>query len=164
MFTLEFSADAVDQVIKPEMNEIIHEERLMDIAPDIHFIGAFKNAYLLVESGENLLLIDQHAAHERIIFDRLLANYNARKPRSQGLLMPEIIKVTDEEYLLLKNNQTVLFDLGFCFTLEEHLLVSVSAVPSDLTDLSLDAMLDDIYTAFGERDAKPNRGCDYEIV
>ncbi|MEX1307430.1 MAG: DNA mismatch repair endonuclease MutL, partial [Eubacteriales bacterium] len=119
------------------------------IAPDIRYIGSFKNTYLLAECGEDLLLVDQHAAHERIIFDRLMENYKKRKPKSQMLMLSEALTVSNEEYELLKAHKTELNDLGFIFSLDEKLSVSFSAVPSDLTDLSLDAILDDIYTAFG---------------
>ncbi len=141
---------------KPQENP--SKEEVMTIAPDMRLIGAFKNAYLLVELDDLLLLIDQHAAHERIIFDRLLRNYNARTPRSQMLLMAETLKISAEEYELLKDNRQTLLDFGFAFELAEDLTVRFSAVPSDLTDLSLDSVLDDIYTAFGE-----NKGTQKQI-
>ena len=134
------------------------QEKPVSIAPDMRLIGAFKNAYLLVELDDLLLLIDQHAAHERIIFDRLLKDYKARTPRSQMLLMTETLKISAEEYELLKDNRQTLLDFGFAFELAEDLTVHFSAVPSDLTDLSLDSVVDDIYTAFGE-----NKGTQKQI-
>ena len=118
------------------------------IAPEVRYIGSFKNAYLLVEYGDELLLIDQHAAHERIIFDRLLADYKNRKPRAQMLLAPDVVKISSEEHELLKKNFQELSRLGYLFELEDGLNVEFSAIPADLTDLSIDSILDDIYTAF----------------
>mgnify|MGYP001766003471 CR=1 FL=1 len=152
-FSVQFNPPMEEEKPTPKKAEEITEA----IVPELRFIGAFKNAYLLAELGDDLLLIDQHAAHERILFDRLLFDYNARKPRSQMLLMPETIRISDEEYHLLKTHQKALTDLGFVFTLNAHLNAEFSAVPSDLTDLSLDAVLDDIYTAFGENKGTQNQ-------
>ena len=58
------------------------------IKPEIRLIGVFKQTYQLVEYGDELLIIDQHAAHERIIFDQLMISYQNQTPNSQILMIP----------------------------------------------------------------------------
>jgi len=58
---------------------------------DLRIIGQLHNTYILCESKESLWLIDQHAAHERIVFEQLKKRSNGVKPASQRLLLPETI-------------------------------------------------------------------------
>lgn len=67
-----------------------------NIAPSYTLLGVFKATYLLVETEEGLLIIDQHAAHERIIFDQLQQQSSAQE--YVELLFPELIQLNAEEY------------------------------------------------------------------
>jgi len=60
---------------------------------DLRIIGQLHNTYILCESKESLFLIDQHAAHERIVFEQLKKRSNGVKPASQRLLLPETLEV-----------------------------------------------------------------------
>jgi len=59
---------------------------------DLRVIGQFRNTYILCESGEELVLIDQHAAHERILFEQIKNRSSASKSVGQRLLIPETIE------------------------------------------------------------------------
>lgn len=74
-------------------------------------IGEALNTYILVEADDGLLLIDKHAAHERMIFDRLKAQ--SRDIMSQTLLTPVIIRPTAEDAELIEKNAGLLSSLGF---------------------------------------------------
>lgn len=60
-------------------------------------LGQFRNSYIVCESGPELLLVDQHAAHERIAYERLTEAAKGRKADAQFLLMPEIIELSYRE-------------------------------------------------------------------
>lgn len=74
-------------------------------------LGEAMNSYILVESGERLILIDKHAAHERMNFDRLKAM--DREIPSQTLLEPLPLQVSAEDAELLERNAALLRELGF---------------------------------------------------
>jgi DNA mismatch repair protein MutL len=58
---------------------------------DLRMIGQFRNTYIVCESAGSLMLVDQHAAHERILFEKLLHQSHADKPAGQQLLVPETV-------------------------------------------------------------------------
>ena len=65
-------------------------------------IGQFNAAYILCQDGDDLVLIDQHAAHERVAFEQLKAQFAAGGVESQGLLFPETIELSFREAATLK--------------------------------------------------------------
>ena len=80
-------------------------------APDFRYIGEVFRTYLLVEQGEELILIDKHAAHERINFERLLAQ--GTQILGQTLLQPLALRFDREEAALLAGNRELLLSLGY---------------------------------------------------
>jgi len=94
-------------------------------------IYQFKQTYIIATDGEELVLIDQHAAHERILYDRL--GHESRVTGRQSLLIPETLDLRPEEAAILRENIVYLKDLGF--ELEEFggnsfILRSVPAISS----------------------------------
>ncbi len=69
---------------------------------DLRIIGQFHNTYILCESDEGLILIDQHAAHERVLFERLKNRSLASKNAAQKLLIPETIDLGYREAEILE--------------------------------------------------------------
>lgn len=78
--------------------------------PPVRLIGEAFSTYILVEQGDELVLLDQHAAHERIIFEELKAN---EKPRGQLLLTPVSVPLTAEEYDAVLENIDLLNASGY---------------------------------------------------
>lgn len=76
-------------------------------------IGQCFDSYILVENGQELWLIDQHAAHERIMFNRLVENTNNNVPQSQVLVFPLVFDVSSTNLDLLEEKQPVLREIGF---------------------------------------------------
>jgi DNA mismatch repair protein MutL len=75
-------------------------------------IGQLHNTYILCESAEGLILIDQHAAHERVVFETLRTNYRQAQPRSQGLLIPEKVELGYREAGILDSIRSDLLAMG----------------------------------------------------
>jgi DNA mismatch repair protein MutL len=69
---------------------------------DLTVIGQYKNTYIICESDDGLMLIDQHAAHERIVFEQLRRRADERGPSVQRLLMPETIDLGFREARILE--------------------------------------------------------------
>ena len=94
------------------------------------FIGEALGVYILIEQGEELLLIDKHAAHERILFDRMRLN---EKPlMAQDLLIPETLVTDGAGAELLEANAPLLRRLGFELEPYGENSFAVRAVPADI--------------------------------
>ena len=76
-------------------------------------IGQFNAAYILCQQGSDLVLIDQHAAHERVAFERLKGEFAGQAVDSQGLLFPETVDLSFKESAALLENRDELARLGF---------------------------------------------------
>ncbi|MGB2928937.1 MAG: hypothetical protein WBB70_08505, partial [Desulfobacterales bacterium] len=79
---------------------------------DLRVIGQFHDTYILCESADGLVLIDQHAAHERIIFEQLKNRSQASKKSAQKLLIPETIDLGYREAKILEELIPDLNELG----------------------------------------------------
>ena len=98
--------------------------------PDHKILGEAMKTYILVEMGDELILIDKHAAHERMNFDRLKAR--DRENLSQRLLLPVPMRVSGEDEELLEQYGALLTELGFEIEPFGAGQVVLRAVPSDL--------------------------------
>ena len=82
-----------------------------DITPDLplgHVIGQIGNKYILAQSGENLVIIDQHAAHERITYEHL----RKHEVKTQPLLTPIVVNLRDEDVMAILSVADELHDSG----------------------------------------------------
>lgn len=110
--------------------------------PKIRVIGeAFKN-YIMAEVEDSVIMIDKHAAHERIIFERLKSQ-NCRQYRQ--LLMDERkTLLSAAEFDALQNNQEKLAEMGFSFDFSKPNYVITTAIPSFFKELDLDEVIPEI--------------------
>lgn len=76
-------------------------------------LGRYLDEYLLCQDGEDLLIIDQHAAHERVAFERLRSQFSAGAVESQGLLFPVVVELSHAEAALAAEHASVFRQLGF---------------------------------------------------
>jgi DNA mismatch repair protein MutL len=76
-------------------------------------IGQFNSAYILCQEGTDLVLIDQHAAHERVAFELLKAQFAAGEVETQGLLFPETMELSFRESAALNEHLDNIIRLGF---------------------------------------------------
>ncbi len=111
--------------------------------------GCLFNTYLIYEEGEDAYLIDQHAAHERLIFDRLREEMEARKVVRQPLLVPYVLSVNREEFSFLYENAEKIREIGFEFEEFGENSFKVSAVPLDLQDIDLRSFFDELLREVG---------------
>lgn len=115
---------------------------LSDKALEEHkIIGQLFNTYWLVEYKKELYIIDQHAAHEKVLYERLMAAAKNKSFHSQQLLPPLVLTLTLKEQEVLTKHEDVLKELGYEF---EHFggnEYSIRAVPADLYSLSEKALL-----------------------
>lgn len=80
---------------------------------DYTIVGQFFNTYWLIEIDESIYMIDQHAAHERILYEKLLEEFYNHIPLKQSLLEPIVINVSPQEKLVIEKHLDLLNKFGF---------------------------------------------------
>ncbi len=100
--------------------------------------GELFRTYLIYEEGNDAYLVDQHAAHERLIYDALREKCETRKLATQPMLVPYLLNVTPQEFSFLYGNLETLRSLGFDIEEFGGTSFKVSALPVDLNGMRLD--------------------------
>lgn len=116
---------------------------------EIKILGAAFSSYIIAEQGESLYFIDQHAAHERKIYDHLMESVQKRVI-SQRLLFGAELPIDHEEANILEENMDVLNSMGFEFESVDERKCVVIALPQILGDIRARALLQDILQGLGE--------------
>ena len=104
--------------------------------PTYKFIGIVFKTYIIIEIGQEMYILDQHAAHERIMYEKVKENYYSESSKdSQMLLLPDVITLTHKEMDIAKDNMEMFKKAGF--TLEEfgENTIKLTGVPTVCIDL-----------------------------
>jgi len=116
-----------EPLAEPEMEQ---EAIALPETPDWRMVGELYNSYIIVEQGDNAFLIDKHAAHERILFEKLKANQEAIS--SQALLSPISVRLSPAAAGELLSNQAMLRELGFEIEEFGENTILLRQIPMDL--------------------------------
>jgi DNA mismatch repair protein MutL len=81
--------------------------------PVLRVLGQLASTYIIAEGPDGLYLIDQHAAHERILYDRISTQWSQKEVEVQGLLQPITIEFSPREEETLKGSKEFLAEFGF---------------------------------------------------
>lgn len=118
---------------KPSMFYEVRAEQVNSILPDIEepmkVFGALFNTFILIEYRDQLLLVDQHAVHERLLFDKLMKEHANERQPGQELLVPMIVSVTNREQRLLEDNREALENIGLSVEAFGEKDVAVRTIP-----------------------------------
>ena len=119
---------------KPEQPQAVAEpEQVASFLPEetrkpLRIIGVAFNTFILVEYDDHLLLIDQHAVHERLLFDRFMQAVDQQRC-GQELLIPMLVTVTRREQALLMEHRELLESIGLAMDVFGDTEVSVRTIP-----------------------------------
>jgi DNA mismatch repair protein MutL len=116
--------------------------------PLLRVLGQLANTYIIAEGPDGLYLIDQHAAHERILYDRIAAQRAQKAIEVQGLLQPLAIELSPREEEILKARQELLAQFGFAVEPFGNRTYLIRAIPAlvanaDVIDM-IGVLLDDL--------------------
>ncbi|MDR0631660.1 MAG: DNA mismatch repair endonuclease MutL [Holosporaceae bacterium] len=132
---------------RPLVSQKIHEEGKISLGNAIHQVGS---TYIIAENGDDLVIVDQHAAAERITLEKLKNNLSLD---SQNLLLPEICPLNEAQIEQLEKNKDILQRFGIHLEKLTSELVSVDAIPAILGSCDAKSLLNDLvdeFTAFGD--------------
>ena len=96
-------------------------------------LAQLQGVYILAENKQGLVLVDMHAAHERIVYEQLKLQIDAHQLSSQPLLIPATFPATEQEIATAQANEQVLMDLGIEVSLLTAKTLAVRAVPTTLS-------------------------------
>lgn len=109
------------------------EKKEAEPVPDFKILGEAYNCYVIVQLEDRLLMIDKHAAHERILFDELCRNMERQEKTSQILMYPLKIAIGEDEAIALEEYGDKVRSVGFAYTYnKERRELNVTEVPSHL--------------------------------
>ena len=155
-----FTANSIDDTMlkvhdnnihscKINENDVVQSSLFDDIEISLNtekynILGQIFNTYLLIEKGVCLYLIDQHAAHERIIYDNLISKINNRSIGSQQVLAPQIVylSVQDLDYVMSISLQ--LEKIGLFFESHGNDSLRITGVPTVLPNFNADKFFKNI--------------------
>ncbi|AJA48023.1 DNA mismatch repair protein MutL [Clostridium pasteurianum DSM 525 = ATCC 6013] len=120
-----------DELVKPKF-------------PDLRVIGQYHNTYILAESTEDFYLIDQHAAHEKILFQKYSKEIKEGKVTAQILLTPEVIEMSPEDFIQYIENKDIFSNAGFNIEVFGDNTISIREVPNFLGKPQLKNLFSDM--------------------
>lgn len=129
------------------------------LTPSSHPLAALQihNSYIVVETVDGLMLIDQHALHERVLYEEIRSRVLAGNLESQRLLVPEIIELSAAEVALVTDSREVLDRLGMSVEPFGGTSVALHTYPAMLANLPADRMFRDVVDCLVGGSEAPSR-------
>lgn len=123
-------------ITKSDNISVFEDNAEYKLQPEYKCIGIAFNTYIIIEIKQDLYIIDQHAAHERIMYEKIKKNYyNEADKDSQLMLLPDIITLTNKEMGIYKDNREMFRKAGFMVDEFGENTIKLSGVPTILLDL-----------------------------
>ena len=128
-----------------ERNKLIQEEFNENKELKLEYVGQILRTYLIFEGNGDMYMIDQHAAHERLLFNKLL---NVKFNRAtQPLLVPYILAINSYEYESVLPKKEYLESLGLDLTINPGQII-IYALPTELVDIDLSEFFGEIFSDY----------------
>ena len=131
------------------LSSVVAENIEFGYKPSLSFIH-LGDTFIAISDGGGLTLIDQHAVHERILYEKLLKGIDIDSNR---LLFPRQVKLSHKEYMTILENSTILKDFGIEVDDFGHDTVLVRSLPDSLREADVRGILSDIVSCIFEGDA-----------
>jgi DNA mismatch repair protein MutL len=112
----------IENISAPNLLEEIHQD-----GPCVQLM----RRYIVCETVDAMLLIDQQRAHQRVLFEQYMRQISLGRGNSQQLLFPTQIHLTPADYIVVKENIEILEKLGFTFGDLDHAILEITGVPSE---------------------------------
>jgi len=152
-------SDVLSDFKKDQQNEVQEElfeytensskDKLFEFS-SLEFIGQAFDTYLICKDKDNILFIDQHAAHERIMYEKLIGSFNDEESAAQALLTPILLELTNAEKLIADDAIIQLSPLGFSFDEFGPTSYLVKEIPACMDISEAEAFLNEFIDAAEE--------------
>lgn len=130
---------------KEEPKEVLRERKQRDAKfNSLRIIGQFNATYILAESFNELYVIDQHAAHEKILFEKYRNNILNGEVISQLLLAPAVLELSSEDFSIYEENKEIFHKTGFSIEIFGDNTINIKEVPLILGKPEINTLFMDI--------------------
>ncbi len=119
-------------------------------------VWQYQYKYIMCQTETGLMIIDQHAAHERILYERAFIWLNSQSSFSQQLLIPIKIKLTKIDFHIADSLKDELINLGFNFNLKKDEFIEMTGVPSDVKIGNENKIFQELIDQYKEYELKLN--------
>ncbi len=127
------------------IENLIQQEHADTTIPPLGFaLAQLRHIFILAENAEGLVLVDMHAAHERVLYEQLKTNYLERRLVSQPMLIPLTIKLSEREINILDGQEQTFQQLGLRIERMGQETLVIREVPEVLSDSDVEQLLRDI--------------------
>jgi len=124
--------------------QVKEEIATYDTAVKYKYIGGLFDTYILIEIGDKLYIIDQHAAHERLLYEQIRERYYAKEKETQMLLIPVFVELKNSEKELLMTNMEMFERAGFIIEDFGDNAVKIAGIPNIGYEMDYQEMFTDI--------------------
>lgn len=129
--------------------ESVEEETEAEAARrEARVVGQVFNTYIIAEAGDEMLLIDQHAAHERLMYEKLKADIAAKQVVSQVMLVPTVVNLSPVEYDAYREFAEKIAEMGFETEDFGNNTILIRSTPYDMDSFDLENLMVEIITSF----------------
>jgi len=158
IFAKTSSIHTSNEETRPTINQLQNTTSQQFSRHDLVVIGQFDNLYIFCKSSEGLIVIDQHAAHERLLYEKFRKHYLLRSITRQNLMFPETVELSLFQAKLVDKNSAELEKMGFSFREFGGNTFILSAVPALAGTTNPTELFLDVLSQFGEESSKSNKG------
>ncbi|KRQ87025.1 DNA mismatch repair protein MutL [Caloramator mitchellensis] len=141
---------SLDDLKKEKEEIIITGSNVENKLPRLAVVGQIHFMYIIAEGEEDMFIIDQHAAHERVLYEKYLSEFSDAKIQSQTLLTPIIVELSSTEKNIVVENLDNFAKIGFGIEDFGGNTVSIRAVPVILGNPNYKELIFDIITEIQE--------------
>lgn len=135
-------SDGFNNLNIDNVDKMVEQERIQ--IDQYKIVGSIFNTYIIVEDGDSILLIDQHAAHERLLFDSFMKELDKREVVIQSLLVPYVLDANYQESAFINENIDILNEMGFDIEEFGSNSYKISTIPLLFDDFKVDEFFNNI--------------------
>ena len=148
----EYHVNEVKEQVEPQKNFETYTENveIPDIEPKeknevaYKYVGQVFDTYIIIQIKDTMYIIDQHAAHERLLYEQIKTAYYSKDKQTQLLLIPTLVELTTKEMDVVRNNMEMFERAGFMLEEFGENSIKISGVPNIGYDIEYKSMFRDI--------------------
>lgn len=123
--------------------ELVTETR-HEVPPLGYAIAQLKGIYILSENAQGLIVVDMHAAHERVVYERMKSAFDQGNVQAQPLLVPQTLAVSEKEVACIESHQAVFQQLGFVVETAGPESLLIRQIPVSLKNANVEQLVRDV--------------------
>lgn len=132
---------------------VVADKTHKEIPPLGFALGQLLGIYILAQNNQGLVIVDMHAAHERVVYEKLKLAFDSHTLSMQPLLIPVTFQGNELDVTIIEENKNIINELGFEIVALSPTTLAVRAVPAMLKDADVEKLVEDILSELREFDS-----------